>query len=192
MPIPLHRLVAALAFFAAIGPAAAQAPDTPALLAAQRQAMQPLAALDGVWRGTARVMLPDGKTRELVQTERVGPMLGGSIKVIEGRGHGADGSVDFNAFAVISYTPATGKYGISSWAQGMKGDFSFEIRPDGFVWTMNLGATTLRHTAVVQKGVWTEVGERLVEGQPPVRTVEMKLRRIGSTTWPAAGAVAAR
>lgn len=193
MPSPLHTLIAALALCSTLsGPAAAQAPDTPALLAAQRQAMQPLAALDGVWRGTARVTLPDGKTRELVQTERIGPMLGGTVKVIEGRGHGAGGSLDFNALAVVSYTPSTGKYSLSSWAQGMKGDFSFEPRPDGFVWTMNFGSTTVRHTAVVQQGTWTEVGERLVEGQPPVRMIEMKLRRIGSTTWPAAGAVAAR
>lgn len=193
MPIRLHTLLTALALCTAlIGPAAAQAPDTPALLAAQRQAMRPLAMLDGVWRGTARITLPDGRTRELVQTERVGSMLGESIKVIEGRGHGADGSLDFNAFAVISYSPSTGKYSLGSWAQGMKGDFSFEPRPDGFVWTMNFGSTTVRHTAVVRQGTWTEVGERLVEGQPPVRTVEMKLRRIGSTNWPAAGAVAAR
>lgn len=193
MSTRLHACLAALACCAsAIAPAAAQAPDTPALLAAQRQAMQALAAMDGVWRGTARVTLPDGKTRELVQTERVGSMLGGSIKVIEGRGHGADGSLDFNAFAVVSFSPATGKYSLSSWAQGLKGDFSFEPRPDGFVWTMNFGSTSVRHTAVVQKGSWTEVGERLVEGQPPVRLVEMKLRRIGSTDWPAAGAVAAR
>lgn len=185
------RLLPMLALVAA-GPAAAQAPDTPALLAAQRQAMLPLATLDGVWRGTARVVLPDGKTRELVQTERVGSMLGGTVKVIEGRGHGADGSLDFNAFAVISYAPSTGKYSFNSWAQGMKGEFSFEPRPDGFVWTMNFGRMSMRHTAVVRGGTWTEVGERLVEGQPPVRTVEMTLRRIGRTDWPAAGAVAPR
>jgi len=191
-PLVCTTLAALALVTAGTGPAAAQAPDTPALLAAQRQAMQPLAALDGVWRGTARIFLPDGRTRELVQTERVGPMLGGSIKVIEGRGHGADGSLDFNAFAVISYAPPTGKYSFSSWAQGMKGEFDFEPRTDGFMWTMNFGHTTVRHTAVVRNGTWTEVGERLVEGQPPVRTVEMKLRRIGRTTWPAAGAVAAR
>jgi hypothetical protein len=187
------RTLAVLALVAAgTTPVAAQAPDTPALLAAQRQAMLPLAALDGQWRGTARIFLPDGKTRELVQTERVGPMLGGTVKVIEGRGHGADGSLDFNAFAVISYMPASGRYSFNSWAQGMKGEFNFEPRPDGFVWTMNFGRVSMRHTAVVQGDTWTEVGERLVEGQPPVRTVEMTLRRIASTDWPAAGAVAPR
>ena len=109
------RTLAVLALVAAgTTPVAAQAPDTPALLAAQRQAMLPLAALDGQWRGTARIFLPDGKTRELVQTERVGPMLGGTVKVIEGRGHGADGSLDFNAFAVISYMPTSNKYNFNS------------------------------------------------------------------------------
>ena len=143
-------------------------------------------------RGTARIFLPDGKTRELVQTERVGSMLGGSVKVIEGRGHGSDGGLEFNAFAVISYAPASGKYTFNSWAQGMKGEFPFELRPDGFVWTMDFGRFSMRHTAVIQGNTWTEVGERLVEGQPPVRTVEVRLRRIGRTDWPAAGAVAPR
>ncbi|MDO9071811.1 MAG: DUF1579 domain-containing protein [Rubrivivax sp.] len=189
----VRRTLALLALVAAgTGPAAAQAPDTPALLAAQRQAMQALAPLDGVWRGTARLFVPDGKTRELVQTERVGPMLGGSIKVVEGRGYGSDGSLEFNAFAVISYAPASGKYSFNSWAQGMKGDFNFEPRPDGFVWSMNFGRVSMRHTAVIQGDTWNEVGERLMEGQPPVRTVEMTLRRVGSTDWPAAGAVAPR
>ena len=177
---------------AAIGPATAQAPDTPGLMAAQRQAMLPLAALDGEWRGTARVFLPGGKTRELVQTERVGSMLDGTVKVVEGRGHGTDDSLEFNAFAVISFVPGSGKYAFNSWAQGMKGEFNFELRPDGFVWTMNFGRLSMRHTAVIQGDSWTEVGERLVEGQAPVRTVEMQLRRIGRTDWPAAGAVAPR
>ena len=60
------RTLAVLALVAAgTTPVAAQAPDTPALLAAQRQAMLPLAALDGQWRGTARIFLPDGKTLRL-------------------------------------------------------------------------------------------------------------------------------
>jgi hypothetical protein len=47
----------------------------------------------------------------------------------------------------------------------------------------------LRYTATVRDGVWTEIGERIVEGKPPVRTFEMRLKRIGSTDWPAGGAV---
>jgi hypothetical protein len=76
-------------------------PDPAALITAQREAMVPLGYMDGVWRGSASIMLPSGK-KLITQTERIGPLLDGSIKVIEGRGYEADGRVGFNAFGVIS------------------------------------------------------------------------------------------
>lgn len=164
-------------------------PDAVALMNAQRQAMAPLAVLDGTWRGTAKIFTPGGATRELVQTERAGSMLSGTVKVVEGRGYGTDGSLEFNAFAVISYVPATGRHVFNSWAQGHKGEYAFETRPDGFVWTLKYGPVTIRHTATVKGDRWVEIGERLQEGQPPVRMVEMNLQRIGATGWPEAGAV---
>ena len=168
---------------------AADAPDSAALLAAQRQSMQPLSIFDGTWRGPAMVTLPDGKELQNTQTERVGGFLGETVKVIEGRSYAQDGTSPFNAFAVISYSPQTGKYNFHSYAQGYSGDFPLEVRPDGFTWSIKAGPATLRYTATVKDGVWVEIGERIVEGQAPVKTFEMTLRRIGSTDWPAAGAV---
>ncbi len=168
---------------------AADAPDATGLIAAQRKAIEPLAAFDGTWRGPAKVTLADGKVVEITQTERVGSFLDGSVKVIEGRGYTADGTQRFNAFAVLSYSPQTDKYNFRSYAQGYSGDFPLEVRPDGFTWSIRAGPATIRYTATVKDAVWTEVGERIVEGQPAVRTFEMTLRRIGSTDWPAAGAI---
>jgi hypothetical protein len=48
---------------------------------------------------------------------------------------------------------------------------------------------SIRYTAVIEDGIWTEVGERIVEGQEPFRFLEMKLQRTGDTSWPAGGAV---
>lgn len=169
---------------------AAGDPRSAELLAAQAKAMAPLAIFDGIWRGPATITLPDGKTLQITQTERVGSMLGGTLKVIEGRGHLPDGSVGFNAFAVISFSPQTGRYGFRSHAQGYAGDFALEVRPDGFTWSTPAGpGATIRYTATLKDGVWTEIGERLVEGRPPLKTFEMQLKRIGSTDWPAGGAV---
>src|SRR5262245_24759201 len=73
-----------------LGGAAASAqgrPDPAALLAAQREAMAPLAFMDGVWRGPAWTILPSGEKHNVTQTERIGPFLDGSVKVIEGRGY---------------------------------------------------------------------------------------------------------
>ncbi len=109
--------------------AGAEPPDTAALWAAQRQAMQGLSAMDGVWRGTARIPLAGGGVKELVQTERVGPMLGGTIKVVEGRGYAPDGALDFHAFGVVSFSPRTGAFTFQAHAQGQAGSSSSSRDP---------------------------------------------------------------
>src|SRR5690349_7600339 len=122
-----------LTFLAATTVVAAQpqaAADDP--IAAQRAALARLAIFDGIWRGPAKVTLPGGKIVEITQAERVGPMLGGNLRVIEGRGYAADGSLRFNAFGVISYDPAAKSYDFRSYAEGRQGDFPFEVRSDGF------------------------------------------------------------
>lgn len=175
-------------------PALAQtAPDPTALLAAQAEAMRPLAALHGRWRGTARTLLPDGSWRQVTQTERMGPFLGGTVLVIEGRGYREDGDLGFNAFGVVSFDPATRAYTLHSHAQGHVGDFVFEPTADGYRWSIPLGAAgTIRYVATVRDGVLREIGERVVEGRPPSRIFEMRLERLGDSDWPAAGAVPPR
>jgi hypothetical protein len=75
-----------------------------------------------------------GRETTVIQTERVGPFLDGSIRVIEGRGYDADGKVSFNAFGTISYDSAPGAYSMHSHARGYVGDFVFKPTADGFVW----------------------------------------------------------
>ncbi|MET0517529.1 MAG: DUF1579 domain-containing protein [Burkholderiaceae bacterium] len=169
---------------------AAGPPDAAALQAAQREALAPLSAFEGTWRGPATVVAPDGQAMELVQTERVGPMLGNTLRLIEGRGHRADGTLAFNALAVVSFNPQSGKYNFRSYAQGHEGDFPLEVRAGEFVWTIQAGPAVIRYAASVKDGVWTEVGERTLPGQAPVKIFEMRLQRVGKTDWPAAGALA--
>src|SRR5438270_6824610 len=164
-------------------------PDPATLIAAQREAMLPLAFMDGVWRGPAWTILPSGQKHAITQTERIGPFLDGSVKVIEGRGYDPDGKVTFNAFGTISYNPATHAYTLHSYALGNVGDFALKPTADGYVWEIPAGPMTIRYTAVVKEGAWREVGDRIVPGQDPVRFFEMNLKRVGDTNWPAAGAI---
>ena len=176
--------------FAPVGQGlAAEPPDTKALIASQQQAMAALAIFDGTWRGPASATEPSGQQRRITQTERVGSLLDGSIKVIEGRGFTADGVKTFNAFAVISFSPQTSTYNFHAYAQGHSGDFPMQVTPNGFTWSIKAGPATIRYTATVTDGVWSEIGERIVEGQQPAKIFEMTLRRVGNTDWPAAGAV---
>lgn len=166
---------------------AQQAPDAQALMAAQKQALSALAWMDGEWRGQAQVVGMDGKPRTITQTERIGPLLGGSIKLIEGRGYDADGSTGFGALAVLSYDPAAKVYHFQSHAMGRSGDFTLVPTATGFSWSIPAGPMTIRYTVTDENGVWHEVGERVVPGQPVVRIYEAHLRRIGDSPWPAAG-----
>ena len=164
-------------------------PDSAALIAAQREAMTPLRMMDGVWRGAAWTILQSGEKHNITQTERIGPFLGESIKVIEGRGYNADGSVGFNAFGTISYDPATKAYTLHSYALGQVGDFALKPTADGYVWEIPAGPMTIRYTAVIKEGTWREVGDRIMPGKDPVRFFEMNLKRVGDSDWPASGAI---
>ena len=164
-------------------------PDSATLIKAQRDAMLPLAFMDGVWRGPAWTMLPSGEKHNIIQTERIGPFLDGSVKVIEGRGYNPDGSVGFNAFGTISFNPATRVYTLHSYALGNVGDFALNCTADGYVWEIPAGPMTIRYTAVIKDGNWHEVGDRIMPGKEPVRFFEMNLKRVGDTNWPAAGTI---
>ena len=174
-------------------PLAAQTrPDPSSLLAGQRQAMTAFARMDGVWRGPAWTITPNGR-HEVTQTERIGPFLGGTVRMIEGRGYNADGTVGFNALGIISFHADTNSYTISSWAQGYGGVFPFRATADGYEWEVPAGpGATIRYRATVTADTLREIGFMHRGDAPPVQVFEMNLRRIGATDWPGAGAVPMR
>ena len=184
MPLALLLLLAAAPTAQAQG-----RPDPAKLIAAQQEALAKLAFMDGVWRGTAWSLLPSGEKHTITQTERIGPLLDGSIKVIEGRGYDSAGKVTFNAFGTVSYSPATKAYTLHSHAMGSVGDYALTPMTEGFTWEIPAGPMTLRYTATIKGGTWLEVGDRIQAGKEPVRFFEMTLKRVGDTAWPAAGAV---
>ena len=145
--------------------------------------------MDGVWRGPAWTILPSGEKHNVTQTERIGPFLDGTVKVIEGRGYDESGKVTFNAFGTISYNADGDRFTMHSYVFGNVGDFTLTPSADGFVWEIPAGSVTIRYTAVVKDGTWKEVGDRVAPGKDPVRFFEMNLKRVGDTDWPAGGAI---
>ena len=182
---PLAKGASALFFF--VGSAFAQAQHGPAAaIAGQVEAMRVFASMDGVWRGPAWTLQANGEKRNITQTERIGPFLGGSVKVIEGRGYTADGNVGFNALGIVSYNPATRAYSLRSYALGYAGDFAFTPTADGYAWEVAAGpGATIRYVATIRDGTLREVGDRIGADQPPLRIFEMELKRVGDTGWPA-------
>jgi hypothetical protein len=157
--------------------------------AEQRQAMQALSWMDGEWVGEAKISMGPGRTVTHPHTERIGPMLGGSIRVIEGRSVNPDGSAAFNAFAVVSWDDAADRYMMRSYANGQAGDFPLEATADGFRWTTPAPGGEMRFVTTFKDSEWVEVGDFVMAGRDPMRVIELRLRRRGDTGWPAEGVV---
>jgi hypothetical protein len=177
-------LAACALALAATGAAAQPLPEPEKLMAMQREKMAPLKAMDGVWRGPAWVLQPDGTRKSLTQTERIGPFLDGSVKVLEGRGYEADGRLGFNAFGIVYYDLQRRAYGLRSFAQGRGGDFKFEPTADGYAWEVSFPGGRVNYVATIKDGKLREVGHTTIEGRPTVQTFEMNLERVGDTDWP--------
>ncbi len=168
--------------------AVAQLPDYEALHAEQRTAMDRFAFMDGEWRGTVTSTGPMGEVA-LTQTERVGTMANRAARMIEGRGYAADGSLEFNAVAMITYDAFNNEYVMVSTARGMTSRPWFEVTEDGFRWGLESGPVKLSYEAIVKKGSWVEVGYMQMGDQTRQKFLEMKLERIGDTAWPQEGFV---
>ena len=180
-PTVAAALIAALF---ATAPASAQMAPQPTGTPEHRAAIDRLDNLDGEWAGPAWSMGPGGARIDMIQTERVGDLLGGAIKLVEGRGWEGD-RTGFNAFAVISFDPRASAYTFTTFVGGEKHDFPLQVSGDGFVWERPAGPNAVvRFTAVVRDGTWHEVGEYIAAGQPPRKIVELNLRRVGDSRWP--------
>lgn len=185
------RIIQRAALAALLGlaaPAAAQMPDLEALASEQRDAMGKFAWLDGEWRGTATVFGPGG-SETLTQTERVGTMVGGTVRVVEGRGYDAQGNLLFNAFGTITYDAMRDRYVMATVARGMTAQPWFALVEGGFDWGIDAGPVKITYETRLVDGVWIETGFQQFGAGERVKTIEMRLERIGDSDWPAAGAV---
>lgn len=181
----IAMLTATIALMAATPTLAQTDPNA----AERHEAMAKLAFMHGEWVGQAGGANRDGSRYTVTQTERIGPLLGGDVLVIEGHGYHADGATGFNALGIVSYDTEADAYRFHSWAQGQQGDFSFTLTDTGYVWEVPAGPGVVRYTAEVTATTYHEAGEFVMPGQPPRRIFEMALTRRGDTAWPAAGAV---
>ncbi len=188
--MPYRILVAAGMLLAACASTPEASPAGAAAAESIPAVESPLSFLFGEWVGTAKGIGPDRQPYEVVQTERIGPMLDGHVTVIEGRGYDASGVARFHAFAVVSLNTHTNAWEMRSYTGENSGTFPFEITENGFVWSTPAGpAARMVYTATVEDGVWSQIGQYVPEGGDPVQMFEMNLTRTGPTGWPAAGYV---
>lgn len=154
---------------------------------AQQEAMKELAFLDGEWRGSSKVLRKDGWTAT-VQTERVGTMMDGTVRMIEGKGYGADGRLGFEVLRIISFEPETQTYSMRSYQSGRIRDHELSLTGNGLAWESESSSdTTIRYEASVKNGVWTETATRVPARGEPEMYAELKVKRLRGSGWPQAG-----
>ena len=180
----ISKAAAGCLIAASAAPAEAQAPNG-ALQAKQQAAMKALAFLDGEWAGPAEAHERTG-TFKMTQTERVGTLLDGTVRLVEGRAFDGKGKTLFNAFAVISYEVPRSRYVITSYASGYTTTTELKVKADGFEWEVPAGpGAKMQFSAVVKNGTWTEVGDYVGSDGAKKRTFQMAVKRSGHSKWPA-------
>ncbi len=170
-------------------PAQSQEAPPSAQRMTRQQAMARLQWMYGVWSGPASGTNPDRSRYAITQTERIGPMLGGDILVVEGRGYRDDGSTGFDAFAAISFNEDSQTYEMRAYAMGNAGTFPLTVNDHGYVWQIPAGPGYVAYTSTFDGHTFREVGVFSMQGIPPQQMFEMNLTRRGDTDWPGAGAV---
>lgn len=149
-------------------------------LAAQRAAMDRLAALVGNWQGTANVLFP--VQRSVFQSERVERDMNGLLLVIHGTGHATaerTGDPIFNAMAVVSYDDARQLYEFRAYNDGRAVTAEARFLPDGKLqWQMNFAPVLIRYTITFNATTWNEIGEMSRDnGATWTRTIDMNLTK---------------
>lgn len=152
------------------------------------QVMEPLNWMKGRWEGEAWFDDGTGKHHKLFRMERVGPLLGGSIIVIEGASFEMNGApAAFNDFNIISWDEPTFRIRSYAYGAGWDANNRLETTPTGYVWKSVAGPTTFRYIGTHSGDQWREVCEEIDStGRVTIR-FEMNLHRVGETDWPAAG-----
>ena len=159
----------------------AQIPKTPNI-EAQRAAMKRLEFLVGEWSGEASVLRGPGLFVDLVQTESVQYRLDGLLLVIEGVGRTrSDGGVALQALGLISFDDESGVYRMRAFNDGrwLETEVKLADGEDSISWGFTLGEfKTSTVLCINDKGEWTEDGQLTVGDRPPMKMMDLTVRRV--------------
>ena len=191
----LRQATMAIACLLSTAPAMAQdkspqdkiARDTALALGAQRGAMNALSIYDGIYTGTWRSFPPGGGSSFGGTTvHRVGPFLGGSVKVMEGRNYTSDGALVFNGMMVLSFDQAMHKYRLRIYANGRVIDAEAVMNAGGYYFDVPTpgDASFRRINIFVTPGQWVERVDFHDGAKPVVKEAELILNRVGESDWP--------
>jgi hypothetical protein len=171
---PTFAIVCLLTFTYATGQAP---PDYSALC---KEKMKKIAALAGQWEGEASVSTGPAPAMVITQKEDVQFKIDSTVLVIEGTGT-RDGSVVFNAYAVINFNVRSQAYELRSYLKdGHSTDAYFKFLGENkFEWGFEIpgNAGRVRYTITLNDtgNTWREVGEFSRDAVAWMKFMEMAL-----------------
>ena len=181
MTVLVGMVVAGIAF--AQDKSASARPGMPDV-AAQRDAMQKLAAFVGKWQGTGTMQMGQ-QSHSYNQTEDCAWGLDGLILRVDGRGVDPDAPADappvHHAFGVVSYNDRAQKYEFRAYTnRGFASTFDFVMLGDGkFEWGMKMPGNQTRYQIELTNDTWRETGERSGDdGKTWTKFLEMNLKKV--------------
>jgi hypothetical protein len=144
------------------------------------ETLAPFAFMVGQWAGPAWLMTPDGERQPLHQTERVQPMLGGTILLIEGTGRegGPEGAIVFQAVGILSYDADADQYYLDAFRDGRHVRAEMTSVAHGAEWGFDVGGRQIRNVMRLEDGRWYETSDVVLENGSSFRVVEFTLERV--------------
>lgn len=162
-------------------PLGAQDPQAAARITRAQGVLAPIASIVGRWEGDAEVSMGPRETRRIRQLEDIGWGASKTVIVIRGTGLSTDsatrGDTVFEAAAVLWVDEETGAPRMRTHRDGRSVDADIEIRPDTVIWGFAVPGGRVRYTIALTHDSWHETGDFLRPGAPPIRTIDMRLRR---------------
>jgi len=172
------RLTATIALALSPALAHAQDPQAAANTARAKEGMAPLAGMIGNWEGEASATTGPGQTQKARQTEEIISAANGTVLQVRGTGRDpSTGAIIYEAAGTIWFDIESGRIRMRTHNNGRSIEPEVEVRPDTIVWGFAVPGGRVRYTTAFTADTWHEVGEFVREGAPPIRTMEMRLRR---------------
>lgn len=148
----------------------------------QRAAMRKLEFLVGEWSGEASCLRGPGQFVDLMQTESAQFKLDGLLLVIEGVGRSkTDGVPVLQALGLISFDDDSERYWMRAFNDGRWLESEVKLGDEGnsISWGFALGEfKTSSVLRINDEGEWTELGQLTIGDRPPLKMLDLKVRRI--------------
>jgi hypothetical protein len=158
-----------------------QAPTGPS--AGELAAMKKLDFLVGKWEGTGTMMFGPSQKESFKGSETVQRKLQGKALLVEGKFTDAEGgAVVHETLAVITYDEAAKKYRFQTHLFNRpSGEFELHVTENGFWWEIEVpGSPKVKFTMTLsEQGDWVEIGEVTLPNVQVIKTLEMKLKKVG-------------